>query len=437
MEKDNGLSQREQEILSLLANGASNKDIAARLNISANTVKVHLRNIYAKIEVSSRTEATLYAVKSGLIRPVPAVAAPESEENPPPQPLQSQTARPNQMLFIAAMLLALVATLFVAGQTGLKNQPASNPSGVSSLETASPRRWQRLPALPEPRQGMAAALFEEHIYLIGGETPQGITSSVIAFAPETGVWQTRADKPLAVSGVQAARLGDQIYIPGGTRSNGRPSDQLAVYFPRSDQWETHAALPVSLTDYALTAFEGKLFLFGGWDGNNHRGETYMYSPETDAWTSLSSLPAPRSGASAVSEGGKIYLIGGTDGDHFFQDVLAYYPQRDLNGEPAWESLPPLPEGRANMGTAALAGSLYLVGGNTAQSQTASDPLQYRPQEARWQTFDSPPQAAGSFLALVPYEDFLHVLGGSTSTGLSDRHQVYQAIYTRAIPIILP
>lgn len=90
-----------------------------------------------------------------------------------------------------------------------------------------------------------------------------------------------------------------------------------------------------------------------------------------------------------------------------------------------------------MGTAALAGSLYLVGGNTAQSQTASDPLQYRPQEARWQTFDSPPQAAGSFLALVPYEDFLHVLGGSTSTGLSDRHQVYQAIYTRAIPIILP
>ena len=57
------LSDREVEILRLLAGGSSNKDIARELVISVNTVKVHLKNIYAKLEVTSRTEATLAAVE--------------------------------------------------------------------------------------------------------------------------------------------------------------------------------------------------------------------------------------------------------------------------------------------------------------------------------------------------------------------------------------
>ena len=83
MEKETNLSQREQEILSLLATGASNKDIATRLNISPNTVKVHLRNIYSKIKVSSRTEATLHAVKSGLVDTAFPEISPEIETSDP------------------------------------------------------------------------------------------------------------------------------------------------------------------------------------------------------------------------------------------------------------------------------------------------------------------------------------------------------------------
>jgi DNA-binding NarL/FixJ family response regulator len=65
--ENNNLSEREIETLKLVAQGMSNKQIALSLFISINTVKVHLRNIFEKINVESRTEATLYAIEHGII----------------------------------------------------------------------------------------------------------------------------------------------------------------------------------------------------------------------------------------------------------------------------------------------------------------------------------------------------------------------------------
>lgn len=61
------LTEREQEVLQLLAQGLANKQIAARLNISEHTVKFHVSTIYAKLGASSRTEAVRLGVRRGLI----------------------------------------------------------------------------------------------------------------------------------------------------------------------------------------------------------------------------------------------------------------------------------------------------------------------------------------------------------------------------------
>ena len=64
------LTPRELEVLELVAQGASNLDIAQQLFISENTVKFHMKNILQKLHASNRAEVVAYALRSGLL-PIP------------------------------------------------------------------------------------------------------------------------------------------------------------------------------------------------------------------------------------------------------------------------------------------------------------------------------------------------------------------------------
>ena len=63
-----GISPREHEVLTLLADGNSTKEIAESLFVSANTIKTHLANLYAKLDVSRRTQAIRKARSLGLLQ---------------------------------------------------------------------------------------------------------------------------------------------------------------------------------------------------------------------------------------------------------------------------------------------------------------------------------------------------------------------------------
>jgi two-component system NarL family response regulator len=61
------LTEREKDVLRLVARGATNRDIAEELVITENTVKVHLRNILDKLQLRNRQQAAAYAVQAGLV----------------------------------------------------------------------------------------------------------------------------------------------------------------------------------------------------------------------------------------------------------------------------------------------------------------------------------------------------------------------------------
>jgi len=66
------LTEREADVLRLLARGNTNKAIAGRLQIGEQTVKTHIHNLLKKLHVASRTQAALYAVRVGLLDQQPA-----------------------------------------------------------------------------------------------------------------------------------------------------------------------------------------------------------------------------------------------------------------------------------------------------------------------------------------------------------------------------
>jgi NarL family two-component system response regulator LiaR len=62
------LTEREREVLTLIGQGHSNKEIARQLFLSEKTVKNHIANIFSKLHIHDRTQAVLYAVRKGLVK---------------------------------------------------------------------------------------------------------------------------------------------------------------------------------------------------------------------------------------------------------------------------------------------------------------------------------------------------------------------------------
>lgn len=461
-ELNDPLSEREQEILRLVATGAANKEIAHQLTISPNTVKVHVRNIFAKIGVSSRTEATLYAIKIGLVQAgdeTPAASTGDllKETFPPGEATAHLQGLPGIMVdgdeppqrtaprsrriwpVITVGVVVILAALVILGARLFPGAPVL-PTVVSQAAPTQPvlQRWFEKPSLPSPRRGMGVAEYGGAFYVIGGESNSGIDGALLRFDPANDSWTEQAEKPTPVTDVQAALIGEKIYVPGGRMPNGSMTDRLEVYDPRENKWETRASLPAALSAYALAPFEGKLYLFGGKSGDDFIDTVYQYDPETDRWQERSPLTAPRAFAGAAIIGGRIHLLGGYDGQQALNLNEAYFPARDEDrgtGAPsAWDTFAPLPDRRYAMGVASLAGMVFLLGGEGEQVGELPA-LQYQPETNTWALFDRPPTAVQAQPALIPYGNFLYAIGGDAEDGLSAAIQSYQAIYTISVPLL--
>lgn len=473
MSDESQISEREREILRFVATGATNQQIATQLNISINTVKVHLRNIFSKIGVESRTEATLYAVRTGLVQiegraaPV-AVAEVEVEaapdpapppvvvaEPPPPiaelpptsahvaparDPTIDQPAPPSALQRIPLpVLLAAAVLLAVAGTLAVMLAIRGTPAGPSAAPTAAPPqganddRWRTLAPMPAPRSGfaLAGARFDsqEYLFVIGGEGENGASGDVLRYDLIGNSWALRGPKPLPVGEVQAVAIGGKIYVPGGRAADGTISRALEVYDPQRDTWERRADLPAPRSRYALAAVEGKLYLFGGWDGADFRAEVWSYSPEADSWTEQTSMPAPSADAGAAVIDGQVYLLGGANSSGLLNVNQRYNPADESLGSP-WTTRAPLPAPRAMAGVA-MAGGLILAFGGTGDTQPS---VYYISSQDTWSTIDTRFEAPLRNLRAYAVGEKIYLFGGATDTGVSAETYEYQAVYTAIIPI---
>lgn len=346
MANNTTLTSRELEILSLIAEGKSNKEIAAELFISINTVKVHVSNIFQKIEVSSRTEATLYAIENGI------VASPANNNQPlsneiltalPVEPIKNVTApswlKKNWWIIIL-MLLSIFVIIRIAIPSALifNATPTANPL----VEALNQNRMEILKSMVTPRVGFATVITADKIYTVGGKAGDETLSTVEAYNIKDNTWLTLANKPTPVSDVSAIALRGKIYVPGGKLGNGKPTDVLEVYDLVEGTWRSYTPLPQKVSGYALTAFEGQMFLLGGWNDDKVTSSVYRYDPSLDEWFSCAPMPTARMHASANILGAKIVVLGGNNGEKSLTNNEAYLPSFETDGGGTWERYNDLP-----------------------------------------------------------------------------------------------
>jgi len=440
----NELSERELQILRLLATGVSNKEIAQQLFISTNTVKVHLRNIFAKIGAASRTEAALYAVRTGIVETPSVGLADEGElENLASQgdeatQTSAQGARSSLNGLYRALgvlgLLLFVALLFALREPNsinpfsfFSNSPSDDPSIVE-------QRWRNLAEIPTPRINFAIAVYESRIYAIAGESISGVIGQVDRYSFETDTWDEVSPKQIPVAEVSSAVIGGLIYVPGGQLVSGELTNILEVYDPRQDIWEERAALPIPLSAYALVAFEGRLYIFGGWDGQKFVNTVYAYDPGQDRWEILSAMPTARGFAGVVVAAGKINVMGGYNGNQALNVNEIYMPDRDREDDNPWMVGEPMPEARHSFGVASVADTLQIVGG-LGNDQDVNTILAYQPQSDRWQVINENLAANWAQFGFVTWGPYWYIQGGKIDGAFTGQNLSYQALFTISLPIV--
>jgi DNA-binding CsgD family transcriptional regulator len=440
------LSERELEILRLVATGASNKEIAQTLYISSNTVKVHLRNIFNKIGVTSRTEAAMHAVRLGLVMTSTVKVANEEESLSPEPQLQPASLaqvetlprnwlqRWGTILILMMTFAAVVVGIMIAQLPIFQANAQETPMLEAQPSPTAIQRWKEHSALPTARSALALAAFENQIYAIGGETAEGVTSVVQRYNPKTDQWIDLNSKPLAVADIGAVVLGGKIYIPGGRLESGKISDALEAYDPLSDKWVSYAALPTPLSKYAFVAYEGRIYLFGGWDGKSYISSVFSYDPNIDEWQTRTPMPTARGLSGAAISSGLIYVLGGTNGNEALTTNEVYTPSRDNGSDNPWHAGPELPEGRFAMGIASASDLIYVIGGKGKDSHDLPL-LELSPTAPDWQALSASIPATWSFLGTVPLGQYLYMVGGLVENNPTGLTMSYQAIYTVTIPFV--
>jgi hypothetical protein len=249
------------------------------------------------------------------------------------------------------------------------------------------------------------------------------------------MWTVLQPKPTAVTDISAAVVAGKVYVPGGRQADGLMTDLCEVYDPKENTWSQVASLPVAISGYALISFEGKLYLFGGSDGQHYLDTVYIYDPSQDDWTTRTPMLTARAFAGVAVAGGKIFLLGGYDGKQALSTVEEYQPERDDGKDTPWAKRAPMPTARYAMGVASVADIIHVVGG-IGELGASPTPVEFLYQQDKWQEFDNPPLVQSwSNLTLIPIESYIYAIGGKYAGKPTESNYTYRAIYTVIVPTL--
>lgn len=456
-EQGESLSERELAVLERMAVGATNREIAQELSISPNTVKVHVRNIFVKLGVSSRTEATTVAIQKGLIAVPSAMPVAELDEiGPEPdqaedgqqatgglKPVEEEAPETNRPWRIIAFVLILAVGLLIGAMVSAwllgDGGDAAPTSAISPTvepfveEPMGDSNWRIGRPLPRERADMAVASVGLDVYVIGGEVEAGVVNLVDVYETKSGLWQSAASKPTAVTDATAAVLFGEVFVPGGRLADDQPTSVVEAYSPANNAWRPVGALPTRIAGGLALSDGSKLYLVGGWDGERYLTDAYVYDPTSDAWESLPPMAIGRADATGDIVNDRLYVVGGFDGQREL-DACEYF---DLAAS-QWFPCANLQMARSGAGASAqVNGLLYVVGGGREGGVSQSEVLNVR--DDSWELVPMPmleEHESWPGLGVASVETRIYALGGrQDETLLADNYTFAPFVHRTFLPTI--
>ncbi len=462
------LSERELQVLAKLASGASNKQIADELIISIHTVKVHVRNIYSKLGVQSRTEAAMRAIQDGLIfvpvanvitNPEP-IAIPEIQ----PEPIATPEIQP-ELTAIPEIQPELTATPEIQPEPiatpEIQPEPIATPeiqpelTAIPEIQpelTAILEIQPELTAIPEiqqpeiednsendiisspeisilPHRPTRLALWQQFYFALATllavvvaivpvlPTSQNNLKPVVGSFPKIRIptptppapknWSFKATLLSPRASLGLVSNGQKIFAIGGVVSRDNQATRLVeIYDPATNRWTEGNSKPTATANIQGALLADRIYVPGGC---NELGEASnileIYDPSHDNWTTGTALPEPRCAYGLVPFKDKLYLFGGWDGQAFVDTVLMFWPK-----ENRWELLNSrLPHPSGYVGTAVLSNTIYMAGGYDGQQEFAETYI-FDPQTGDWRAKKAM-QHRRSGLGLVAGANRIYAIGG--------------------------
>lgn len=198
-------------------------------------------------------------------------------------------------------------------------------------------------------------------YAIGGTSSTGSIyyNTVEAYDPQGNIWEARAALPVPTGGIQAATIGDNIYVPGGYQL-GIPVRTHYVYNVSTNSWSTAADLPIPLATAGVATVNNKIYVVGGDDAVAPSNRTtYEYDPSSNTWAQKADMWFARENNVALGLDGKIYVAGGLEFPNLtgLRVFEVYNPATNQ-----WTILAEMNQRRASPGIATDGAFIYVYGG---------------------------------------------------------------------------
>lgn len=470
------LTDRELDVLVCMAQGASNKEIARQLSISPNTVKVHIRNIFSKLGVTSRTEATTAGLQLGLLTMPGIETAPEQQlpispesEAPiivavPPAELAylSDTSTDAQLDHVRAELaesgspedrgtsrrivraaggillacVVLIAAYLILRGSGFLSSASGNEQTATStpepfVDTPIPdSNWAISRPMSLPRAATASAVIGLDLYQVAGETADGVVNLVEIYALDERRWLQGAPKLTAVANSSAAVLSGEIYVIGGRLPAGQATAAVEAYSPLNDGWRPVTPLPQP-TYGGLAQSDGNyIYYFGGRTDDGITGASYRYDPANQTWAALPPMPRPRADIAGGIVTGQVIIVGGVDETGPLTTCELFDPPTE-----SWSTCPDMQQARAGSGSSVLLNTLYVFGGQSGDGSRFSE--SFDPNKAVWEPIETPMLAEApewAAMGVGNVETRIYVFGGRQGdTFLADTYVLTPFTYQFFIP----